>query len=296
MTDTVVGFAVLALAAGFFLASTRLRREPGFFLLLVHRWLRWTLFGLGMAYLLREWGISERPYWALAPAFMLVWMLLESIYTWLAVRALSYGNMPVYPDYQPTSSDIYWPVAPRYMKAKEEIQELGFRLEEKLLAECGGPIPMHSFLYVDPDRKNRLQVIFVPRSGGLPAVFFVFASKNGESRLMTDNVWLPFGGVFPADWTVDRCPFTLSPRKLFRRHQRNLGRWKREPEAFGKNLAEILADEQETLDKVSTEQGILVPRGQRPELGKLTGDGRYRIWKQILLLNYLGRVGCGKTG
>jgi hypothetical protein len=63
------------------------------------------------------------------------------------------------------------------------------------------------------------------------------------------------------------------------------------PEFFKKDLVEELNDEQEVLDRESIDQGILVPRGLRPEFGKLTGDGRYRVWKQILLLNYFGCVG-----
>lgn len=296
MTDSFAGYLVVGLSAAMIAASLRLRQAPAFPLVLLNRWLRWALFGFGVAYLLREWGGSERPYWALAPGAMLGWILVESVYTWMAVRALSLSAIPVYPDYRETSGEVKWPVAKAYVRVKDEIRDLGFRPEAHLAADLGGSLSMGSILYFNEDRTVRLQAIFAPRANGRPALFLVFACAAGESRWITDNVWLPFGGVFPASWSVDRRPFLFSAAKLFRRHQANLARWKAEPEPFEDDASDVLNDEQDTLDRVGTDRGILVPRGQRPEFGKLTGDGRYRIWKQILLLNYLGLVGRKESG
>jgi hypothetical protein len=43
------------------------------------------------------------------------------------------------------------------------------------------------------------------------------------------------------------------------------------------------------LDQLNTELGFLHPRGEREDLGKFTHEGRYRVWKEIWMLNYLGR-------
>ncbi|MBC2601413.1 hypothetical protein [Puniceicoccus vermicola] len=291
MSNLIAGYLVMGLAAMLFLISFRIRKSPTFPLVLLNRWLRWVLFGLGMAYVLREWGVSGRPFWSLAPTFMLLWILVESIYAWLAVRALSLSNLPVFPSYRAASGDVNWPVEDSYLKVKEEIRSEGFTLQEKLSAKLGEHMTLQSLLYTDESKQIRLQVIFAPRSTGRPALFFIFTSKVGEQRWATDNVWLPFGGVFPAHWSVDRRPFISSPRTLLQRHRRKLSKSGVEPELFEEDLVDELNDEQEVLDRVSTEHGILVPRGQRPEFGKLTGDGRYRVWKQILLLNYFGKAG-----
>jgi len=291
MSDALVGYVIIVLGLGLFLLSWRNRRLPSFPLVLLSRWLRWTLFGLGMAYLLREWGGSTRPYWALAPSFLLLWMLVESIYAWLAVRALSVSNLPVFPHYREDSAGVSWPIEKSYVRVKEKIRELGFIRRHELVADLGEQVTMRSLLYTDEPGRIRLQVIFVPRATGRPALFFILTSKSGTRRLATDNVWLPFGGVFPEDWRVDRRPFIRSLDLLLKRHRRTLAKEGFEAEAFSEDLVEELNDEQEVLDHVSTERGILVPRAQRREYGKLTGDGRYRVWKQILLLNYFGRVG-----
>ncbi|HXA81223.1 MAG TPA: hypothetical protein VNV14_08125, partial [Opitutaceae bacterium] len=53
-------------------------------------------------------------------------------------------------------------------------------------------------------------------------------------------------------------------------------------------LADLNA-QQYGLEQVNTELGFLFPRADREEHGKITYEGRFRVWKEILLLNYFGR-------
>jgi hypothetical protein len=46
---------------------------------------------------------------------------------------------------------------------------------------------------------------------------------------------------------------------------------------------------QHELDRLNTELGFLHPHAEREDLGKFTHEGRYRVWKEIWMLNYLGR-------
>ena len=57
------------------------------------------------------------------------------------------------------------------------------------------------------------------------------------------------------------------------------------PETYLADLNEA----QRELDLVNTELGFLNPKGAREERGKITFEGRYRVWKEIWMLNYLGR-------
>lgn len=254
--DTFVGIFIVFLAAVLVAVSLRLRQAPSFRLVLVNRWVRWLLFGFGIAFLVREWEISGRPYWALAPGFLLLWILIESVYTWLAVKALSLSDMPIYPRYRPSLDEVVWPVLPFFVGVKEEIRKLGFSLDTSLSAEMGNGLSLRSLLYFNEDRTTRLQVVFAPRASGSPAVFLVFSSHAGEKRWITDNVWLPFGGMFPEDWNVSRHPFQQSTKGLFTRHFANLKKWAAEPEPFDEEAAEQLNEEQEVLDRAST-GGIL---------------------------------------
>jgi hypothetical protein len=51
-----------------------------------------------------------------------------------------------------------------------------------------------------------------------------------------------------------------------------------------------LNDAQRELDRVNTELGFLNPQGAREDHGKISHEGRYRVWKEIWMLNYLGRA------
>ncbi len=51
-----------------------------------------------------------------------------------------------------------------------------------------------------------------------------------------------------------------------------------------------LNDTQRELDRINTELGFLNPRAVREDHGKISSEGRYRVWKEIWMLNYLGRA------
>ena len=44
------------------------------------------------------------------------------------------------------------------------------------------------------------------------------------------------------------------------------------------------------LDRLNTELGFLHSQQDREDLGKITHEGRYRVWKEIWTLNYFGRA------
>jgi hypothetical protein len=46
---------------------------------------------------------------------------------------------------------------------------------------------------------------------------------------------------------------------------------------------------QHQLDQLNTEMGFLVAQPEREERGKITQQGRYRVWKEIWTLDYFGR-------
>ena len=46
---------------------------------------------------------------------------------------------------------------------------------------------------------------------------------------------------------------------------------------------------QSELDRLNTELGFLHPHAERDDFGQITHEGRYRVWKEIWLLNYFGR-------
>ena len=51
--------------------------------------------------------------------------------------------------------------------------------------------------------------------------------------------------------------------------------------------------QQGVLERINIEAGFLVPPHLQDEMGRITWEGRYRVWKEVWLLNYFGMAGKG---
>ncbi len=259
-------------------------------LLIVDRWLRWLGFALGAALICRHYGWIDRPLWALAISFFLIWFLGETLYSWLAISALSLSPLPLFPRYSLNASGEEWPVQPRLLKIRTWLRNQGFAPSQALKAEIGGGIYLRVSVYQNQAATTRIQVTFLPQANGAITVCFAVATllSNGL-RVVTDNLYIPFGGFYPENWLVERRPRVRSLPRLLKRHQRRVAALQAAPEGFAVEPLAELNSSQSELDRLNTELGFLYPHHERDDHGKITQAGRYRVWKEIWMLNYLGR-------
>jgi len=259
-------------------------------LAIVDRWLRWLVFTFGGALLCQSYELIDRPFWVLALAFFLMWFLGETLYNWLAISALSVSPLPLFPRYVVNASGEEWPVQPRFLQIREWLRAQGFRQTQALRAEIGGGIYLRVSVYQDVQATMRVQVTFIPQSNGAISVCFAVTSVTADdSRYLTDNLYIPFAGFYPENWFVERAPWRRSLPKLLARHRARLAAAGVAPVPFAADpLADLNAGQHE-LDQLNTELGFLHPHHEREDLGKITHEGRYRVWKEIWMLNYLGR-------
>jgi hypothetical protein len=254
------------------------------------RWLRWAVFSFGAAQLCIDFKLIDRPYWALVGVFAIVWFLGETLYNWLAITAHSLSPLPLFPRYSINTSGEEWPVQPRLLKMREWLRAQGFRQVQALKAEIGGGVYLRVSVYQDAQATLRVQVTFIPQANGAISVCYAVSSITADgSRYLTDNLYIPFAGFYPENWFVERAPWRRSLPRLIARHRARLLRsgvasvpFELEP------LADLNAVQHE-LDRLNTELGFLHPHAEREDLGKFTHEGRYRVWKEIWMLNYLGR-------
>jgi hypothetical protein len=280
------------LLAGYFLVSLVLlqinQRIASPVVAIADRWLRWFVFAFGAAGVCREFDWIDRPYWALALAFFLLWFLAGTLYNWLAISALSQSPLPFFPRYMLNQNGEEWPVQPRLLRVREWLRGQGFRSIQALKAEVGGGIYLRVSVYENATGTIRLQVIFLPQADGAIVVCYALTSMTAAGdRYITDNVYIPFAGFFPENWFVERRPRSRSLAFLLARHRTRLAGAELAP--FGvEPLADFNAAHHE-LDRLNIELGFLYPYDKREDLGKITQEGRYRVWKEIWTLNYLGR-------
>jgi hypothetical protein len=260
-------------------------------LAIADRWLRWFVFAFGAAQMCRDFQWIDRPFWVLAAGFFLVWFMGETLYNWLAISALSVSPLPLFPRYAINTSGEEWPMQPRFMAIREWLRTQGFRQTQALKAEIGGGIYLRVSVYQDALATVRVQVVFIPQSHGAIAVCFVVSSVTADgARYVTDNLYIPFGGFFPENWFVERAPWRRSLPRLIARHRARLARAGLSPAPFAVEPLADLNNAQHELDQLNTELGFLHPHHEREDLGKITHEGRYRVWKEIWMLNYLGRA------
>jgi hypothetical protein len=258
---------------------------------IAERWLRWIIISVGGAQLCHNLGLIDRPLWVLALAGFISWFLIETLYNWLAIAALSVSPLPLFPRYVPNTSGEEWPVQPRFLKIREWLRTQGFRQIQALKAEVGGDIYLRVSIYQDEEAQLRVQVTFLPQNNGAIDVCYSLMSLGADgSRYVTDNLYIPFGGFYPADWYVDRRPCCRSLPRLLSLHRKRIASMAGGLTAFSVEPVADLNESQRELDRVNTELGFLNPQGAREENGKITHEGRYRVWKEIWMLNYLGRA------
>ena len=258
-------------------------------LAILDRWMRWLGFAFGAALICRSFALINRPYWMLAAAFFLLWFLGETLYNWLAISALSVSPMPLFPRYVVNQSGEEWPVQPRFLKIRDWLRRQGFRQVQALKAEVGGGIYLRVSIYQDEGATVRVQITFLPQFNGTIVVCYALTSVTADGRwIVTDNHYTPFAGFYPENWYVVRKPWRRSLPRLLALHQARLAAAGQPAHLTADPAAELNTTQRE-LDRLNTELGFLHRQTDREELGKITQAGRYRVWKEIWMLNYLGR-------
>lgn len=259
-------------------------------LAIFNRWLRWLIFAFGAAYACRDLSLIQRPYLVLVAVFFLGWFLIETLYNWLAIHALSVSPLPLFPRYTANQSGEEWPTQPRLLKVREWLRLHGFRQIQALKAEVGGGSYLRVSVYQDDTATIRAQVMFLPQANGTITACYELSSQISDGRrFVTDNLYTPFGGFYPENWHVERAPWRRALPRLVAWHRARLAQAGVAVEPWANEPIADLNSQQSELDRLNTELGFLHPHHERDDLGKITHEGRYRVWKEIWMLDYFGR-------
>lgn len=253
------------------------------------RWMRWILFAMFAAETNEQLAWVDRPFWVVALTVFLLWFLLESGFNWLKVSAISLSPLPLFPRYVVNSGGDEWPTQQRLLKVRDWLRDNRFTPVQALKAEVGGGIWLRTSVYHNHDDTQRLHVLFVPQENGAITVCYSLATLTaGTRRYVTDNLYIPFGGFYPESWHVDRNPWRRNLAKLVAHHRRRLAESGEAPITWEISPIDDINQQQQHMEMINTELGYLLPHAEREEYGKITPEGRFRIWKEAWLLNYLG--------
>lgn len=251
-------------------------------------WVRWLLFSCVFVFA-GDYFESDRPAWLWFATGFLLWPVLETMYSWLNITALSHSTLPLFPRFKVNRDGDAWPNQSRFIALRDWLREEKFILVQSLKADLSESLALRVSVFNDADARIRLQVMFIPQSTGNVTMCTVYTSITQTGvRLVTDNIYLPFGGFYPADWEVERHPWVRSPEALMCIHLRRLAARPELLVPFVDDPVNDLNYQQQILERTNTDSGILFPRSEHEEHGILTWEGRYRVWKEAWLLSYFG--------
>ena len=198
--------------------------------------------------------------------------------------------MPLFPSFKINTDGDEWPADPLLIEVREWLRSVEFNRLSALKAKLFEETFLRASIYESADKLTRLQILFIPkRKGGATACYTLSTNGENERRLVTDNLFLPFGGYYPEAWDIVRKPLIGSLKRLLKLHRLRLIESTLKPIPFDDAPLEELNDQQRTLERFNLENGFLNPRQFQAEVGKISYDGRYRLWKEMWLLAYLGR-------
>jgi len=260
-------------------------------LAMVNRWVRWGVMAGGIAQMFIHFGWSQRPFGVLFIVFLVVWFLLDGIYRWITIHAMSVSPLPLFPRFALNHAGDEWPVQGRFLKLRDELRAGGFKQVQSLRAEVATSLFLRMSIYQSTDLLTRLQIAFIPQPLGNVTVCLHFSSATSDGRrVVTDNHYLPFAGFYPENWLIERSPRMRSFARLFARHRDRVAEvgaatvpWTTEP-------LEDLNDQQAEIERINMDLGFLLPTPEHEEHGRISQEGRFRVWKEMLTLNYLGRA------
>lgn len=259
-------------------------------LVMLGRWVRWIVFAALFAYFLKIFELSFRPDWVHFVSGLALWFVLETGYNWIAIKALSRSDLPLFPQFYVNEDGDEWPADERFIEIKDWLREEKYRRLSPLKAELFEGTFLRASVYESPDQSTRIQILFLPkRKGGATACYTISSQTEEGERLVTDNLFLPYGGYYPANWSMCRRPLIGSLHRLLYLHDRRIIRHGIIPVALEDDTLLEINEQQRLLERLNTETGFLVPRPRQEEEGKLTGDGCYRLWKEMWMLAYFGK-------
>ena len=258
--------------------------------LLMGRWLRWILLGALFAYFIKTFGVSLRPDWVHFVTGIAIWFIIETGYNWIAIKALSFSELPLFPDFYENKDGDEWPAEKRFIDIKEWLLNENYTRLKALKSKLFTDTHLRASIYESGDQQTRIQILFLPkRKGGTTACYTISTRAKDGGRVITDNHILPYGGYYPESWEMCRKPLIGSIERLLALHHKRVSKLKVDSVRFQDDALEEFNDHQRILERLNAKTGFFVPRPQQEEEGRISQEGRYRLWKEMWLMAYFGK-------
>lgn len=254
------------------------------------RWLRWIFIALLASGLLSGFVLPYYPFWVLFLVTFLGWFLIESAYLWLVISGLSRSDVELFPNFAESDKKEEWPSQDRFIRLKDTLREHGFKRQQALYASVHEGMVIRMVVFADAAQTTRVSVLFVPQGRQHISESLSISTQLKDGRtLITDNVFLPFGGFYPEEWLVERSPWRRNFESLLQRHRERMDAANVPPKPFLLSPLAQSNEDQRLVERINRKLHFLNQTSEEEEHGRLTSAGKVRVWQEIWLLAYFGR-------
>jgi len=285
----VIEATVLVLATVSLLLSWWSSRVGSPVLAIFGRWVRWGFVSTLLAGALYLFGWTGYSFPVLFLVAALAWFMVETGYNWLAISALSKSDLPLFPSFEENERGDEWPTNRSFIRLKEWLRQSGFQRKQALVSHLDEQVLMRISVFENEAQTIRLHILLLPNARGNTAACCTCISVTTVGNvIVTDNIFLPFGGFYPENWAVERSPWTRSAARLLTRHHERIDAMDEPLLPFVLTPLEQILEDQHEVEQLNRDLGFLHPRPVEEELGRLTPGGKARIWQEVWTLAYLG--------
>ncbi len=245
---------------------------------------RWTrcLFSTVAIAVVLDYLFPGRPSGALLSGSFLLFFLVESVFYWIQLTVFNTSGIPLFADYRRVENA--WINGRKYSALRRRIENLGFRECAAFKSETEG-IETFVTCFNNGEKNVGLTVAFIPLGGGeYTAEFGYHSVLADDSRICTDSSSVPFGLEYPQKWDVERHPCIGDPSKLLKIHASRVKARGGETVPLP-DIPDVNAEQKEV--EAQCEKSALTNPPAFRDRGILTYEGKYKLWKDMILVNFL---------
>ncbi len=282
-TDPIVVAIAALMLLNIGLGMANRRAIPSAWLSFIGRWIRCAFFSLAIFVLLRH-ILPDRHGALLLIGSVVVYFFALSVLYWIQLSVFNMADFSEGRRY--VKCDSAWRPEPPLLKLKRILQERGFSQIGAFKASCDNFDMVYATVFQNVGACVRLVVAFVPYGDIWRCVSSAESILENGKTIYTEASQLPFGLEYPDNYDAKKVVLKSNPLSLLDMHLARLDSAESVPVPFESGAEEFINGQNLKIEKYNRKLGLINPPDMEEEYGYLSQDGKYRVWVEMVLVNY----------
>ena len=248
-------------------------------LFILKRWLRLLCFGMAFGAIYIAVLQQHNKAQMLLCGFLSL-IFLETLFYWISICIASIAEKR-FPHYFEEIENA-WKSDKHSIVIKNKIQESGFKKSASIITKIEGETVSYKTCFDSEDKKIRLSVDFIKYASSWIISSTAYSETSDGRIYYTEASPLPYGLLYPPNFTSKRYPVLENPLVLLKKHKTRISK---------EVLSEIkdspiisLKKYKESAEIENKQYGYVNKNPYAKEY--FTKEGKIQIWKDMILVNY----------